>query len=909
MSDSKNREEEIGIIPTTIEREMQSSYLDYAMSVIISRALPDVRDGLKPVHRRILYAMHDSSCFYNKPYRKSARIVGDVMGRYHPHGDAAIYDSLVRMAQDFSLRIPLIDGQGNFGSIDGDAPAAMRYTESRLAKASHILLEDIDKNTVDFQDNYDNSTKEPSVLPARFPNVLANGSGGIAVGMATNIPPFNLGEIIDACCYFIKKPEMTTEELLDIIQGPDFPTGGFILGKSGIISAITTGRGSVIMRGKADIETLANNKQIIVISEIPYMVNKAKMIEKIADLVREKKIEGISDLRDESDKRGIRVVVEIKKDAVAEVILNSLYSFTPLQTSFGVNMLALDHGKPRVMNVLEIIKSFIEFREEVVLRRTKFLLDKARHKGHIAVGLFIAVSNIDEIITLIKTSADVNAAKESLLERDWLAANVNKYIELIGDQHNKVVEGKCKFTEAQAKAILEMRLQRLTAMEKSKIAEELEELAIEISGYVSVLKSREKLFEIIHEELLEVKEDFATPRKTQIEENEFERDIEDLIPKEDMVITVTHKGYIKRSPLTTYRAQKRGGKGRSALSMRDEDFTTKLFVANTHTSVLFFSNHGKAYKLRVHKLPLGSPQSKGRALVNVLPLAAEENITNILILPNDEESCNNMSIVFATASGSIRRNEVSDFYNVQSNGKIAMKLDPGDSLVDVHLCTDKDHILLSAKSGKCVRFPVENVRIFKSRMSSGVRGIKLASKDRVMSMSVIHGVLISFDDREKYLKIPLHYRIKLANESEEKIEKILSKINADMSSEDIINYARSEEFILTVTENGYGKRTSAYEYRVTNRGGNGIVNITTSSRNGSVVSSFPVSDSNHIMIITNQGTLIRCPVHDIRIAGRNTQGVTLFRAASAAKEQVVSVALISEEDKEGDDDDNANVDE
>ena len=900
MSDEKDHKEELGIVPISIESEMQRSYLDYAMSVIVSRALPDVRDGLKPVHRRILYSMNESGCYYNKPYRKSARIVGEVMGRYHPHGDTAIYDSLVRMAQDFSLRLPLVDGQGNFGSIDGDSAAAMRYTESRLAKVAHLLLEDIDRDTVDFQDNYDNSSKEPTVLPSRFPNVLVNGSGGIAVGMATNIPPFNLGEIIDACCLYIKNPNLTSEELLDVVQGPDFPTGGFILGKVGATSAITTGRGSVLMRGKTEIETLPNNKQAIIVTEIPYMVNKAKMVEKIADLVREKRLEGISDLRDESDRRGIRVVIEVKKDAVPEIVLNLLYNLTPLQTSFGVNMLALDHGKPRIMNVLEVIRLFIEFREEVVLRRTKFLLEKARNKGHLAIGLLIAVNNIDEVIILIKSSADVNTAKDALLAREWKAENVGEYIELVGDRHNKVVNSKCKFTEVQAKAILEMRLQRLTAMEKSKIAEELENLALEINGYIAILGSRDKLFEIINKELIEVKEEFATPRRTQIEMNEFEHDIEDLIQKEDMVVTVTHNGYIKRCPLSTYRAQKRGGKGRSALSMREEDVTTELFVASTHAPVLFFSNHGKVYKLKVYKLPIGSTQSNGRALINILPLGQEEKITNVMILPENEESCADMSIIFATRSGNIRRNDLSDFYRIQSNGKIAMKLDEGDRLIAVRLCKEQDHILLSTMSGKCIRFPVSAARVFKSRASSGVRGIKLAKDNNVVSMSVIEGIVIDFEDREKYLRISLDSRIEIAKASEDELDKVVEKLDTDLSKESVIKYAKAEQFILTVTENGYGKQTSAYEYRVTNRGGSGIVNIITSSRNGNVVSSFTVTVNDQIMLITDQGTVIRCPVHDIRIAGRNTQGVTLFRTAK--QEKIVSVALISDDDGEVEDD-------
>lgn len=897
-SDESKNVMELGVSTISIEEEMKTSYLDYAMSVIISRAIPDVRDGLKPVHRRILYSMNESGCYYNKPYRKSARIVGEVMGKYHPHGDSAVYDSLVRMAQDFSLRVPLVDGQGNFGSIDGDSPAAMRYTESRLAKVSHLMLEDIDRNTVDFKDNYDNSGTEPEVIPARFPNILVNGAGGIAVGMATNIPPFNLGEIIDACCMYIKNPNMTSEDLLEIVQGPDFPTAGSILGRSGVISAITTGRGSVVMRGKHNIEEKSSGKKAIIITEIPYMVNKAKMIEKIAELVKDKKIEGISDLRDESNKKGIRVVIEVKRDTVPEVILNKLYSYTPLQTSFGVNLLALDHGKPRVMNVLEVIRLFIDFREEVVSRRIKFLLEKSRNKAHLLIGLFIAVNNIDEVIKLIKSSPDVHSAKASILSREWEANDVQKYIELVGDRHNTVNGTKCKFTEAQARAILEMKLQRLTAMEQTKIAHELEELALEIAKYISILGSREKLFEIINSELLEVKEEFADPRRTTIEEGEFEYDIEALIQKEDMVVTVTHKGYIKRCNLSTYRSQKRGGKGRSALSMREEDFTTDMFVANTHTPVLFFSNYGKAYKLKVYKLPLGSTQSKGRALVNILPLADGEKITNVMPLPEDETEWENMNIMFSTSSGGVRRNDLSDFHSIQANGKIAMKMDEGDKLVDVRLCKEEDHILLSAKSGKCIRFPVDSVRVFKSRTSSGVRGIRLDASDCVVSMSVLNGMDIDMESREKYLKVSLKYRSKISiEESDEEAMKIASKVNSDLSAEDIIKYAKAEQFILTITENGFGKRTSAYEYRVTNRGGKGIVNIVTSKRNGSVISSFAVDETNQIMLITDHGTLIRCPIDDIRIAGRSTQGVTLLRTSSES-EKIVSVALISETDDE-----------
>jgi DNA gyrase subunit A len=884
-------QEDLNIEPVNIVEEMKNSYLDYAMSVIVSRAIPDVRDGLKPVHRRILYAMNESGCYYNKPYRKSARIVGDVMGKYHPHGDAAIYDSLVRMAQDFSLLLPLVDGQGNFGSVDGDSAAAMRYTESRLAKAAHVILEDIDKDTVAFQDNYDGSEREPTVLPSRFPNLLVNGGGGIAVGMATNIPPFNLGEVVDACCAYIKDQSISIEQVAEIIKGPDFPTAGIILGTAGINSAIRTGRGSVLIRGKAAIEGEYSDKQSIIITEIPYMVNKAKMVEKIAELVRDKRIEGVSDLRDESDKSGIRVVIEVKRDGVAEVILNQLYKYTPLQTSFGVNMLALDNGRPRVMNVLDVIKSFIEFREEVVSKRTKFLLDKARNKAHILIGLFIAVNNIDKVIELIKSSANVSEAKTRLLECKWHAKDLERYIELVQDKHNKVEDSQCHFTEAQAKAILEMRLQKLTGIEQENISKELNELSVEIKGYVNILSSREKLLAILLEELQEVKEEFAKPRQTQIELGEFEYDLEDLISREDMVVTVTHKGYAKRVPLDTYRAQRRGGKGRSALSVNDDDFTTELFVANTHSHILFFSNFGKVYKIKVYKLPLGSTQAKGRALVNILPLTEGEHITSLMSLPEDEKEWDGMNIMFATSRGNVRRNSLEDFYSIQSNGKIAIRLDEGDRLVAVKLCKEDNHIMLSAKSGKCLRFPVPAVRVFKSRTSDGVRGIKLDSEDEVVIMSVLNAIEIDFEDRAKYLKIPLEDRMKIAESAKTDQESIkIDEALCDLPKDKVIKYASAEEFIITVTENGYGKRTSAYEYRVTNRGGKGIVNIITSERNGVVVSSFPIGFEDQIMLITDHGTIIRCPIADVRIAGRNTQGVTIFRTAK--KEKIVSIALV-----------------
>lgn len=882
---------------------MRKSYLDYAMSVIVSRALPDVRDGLKPVHRRILYAMHETGNDWNKPYRKSARIVGEVMGKYHPHGDSAIYDSLVRMAQPFSMGLPLVDGQGNFGSMDGDNAAAMRYTESRLAKAAHALLTDIDKETVDFQDNYDGSEKEPTVIPAQFPNILVNGAGGIAVGMATNIPPHNLGEVIDACCLYIDNNNTTIDEMLQVCPGPDFPTGGIILGRSGSVSAANTGRGSVIMRGKTEIEDLKGGKQAIIITEIPYQVNKARMIERIAELVKEKRIEGITDLRDESDKQGVRVVVEIKKDVVAEVVLNQLYSYTPLQTSFGVNMLAIDQGRPKLMNLKEVIKAFVDFREEVISRRTMFLLSKARDRAHVLIGLAIAVANIDEVIKVIRASADPVVAKNELMSRSWEAADVGALLALVDDAGNKIENGKIKFTEAQAKAILELRLQRLTGLERSKIDEELQQLATEISEHLSILGSREKLLGILRAELLAVREEFAIPRRTAFEESDSDIDIESLIQKEDMVVTVTHGGYIKRVPLSAYRAQRRGGKGKQAMSVRDEDITTEVFVTNTHAPVLFFSNHGKVYKLKVYRLPLGNAQARGKALVNVFPLTEGETITNFMPLPEDEKLWDTMHIMFATASGNVRRNDLSDFHDIRANGKIAMKLEEGEKLIGVMACEATDQVLLSAKSGKCVRFPVDAVRVFKSRTSEGVRGMRLAEGDKVISMSILKGVEVSHEERAAYLRLSRkrnaieESEVQSAPSQEEEGEEIVSQI-ISISDERFAELAAKEQFILTITENGYGKRSSAYEYRVTNRGGSGIVNIITSARNGGVIASFPVQDGEQIMLMTDKAKLIRTPVHDIRIAGRNTQGVTILKTAE--NEKVVSATAVKEEEHQVD---------
>lgn len=876
------------LIPITIEEEMQSSYLDYAMSVIVSRAIPDARDGLKPVHRRILYAMYESGYHAGRPHRKSARVVGDVIGKYHPHGDGAVYDSLVRMAQDFSLRLPLIDGQGNFGSIDGDSPAAMRYTESRLAKAAHSLIEDIDKETVLFQANYDGSENEPTVLPAMFPNLLVNGGGGIAVGMATNIPPHNLGEVLDACCAYVDNSSISIEELMVHIKGPDFPTGAMILGSSGIRSAYTTGRGSVAIRGKAHIEEMSGGKQAIIITEIPYMVNKAKLVEKIADLVREKKVEGISDLRDESNKIGIRVVVEVKRDASAEVILNQLYSYTQLQTSFGVNMLALDHGLPKVMNLKDVISAFINFREEIVTKRTIYLLNKARDRAHILVGLRISVSNIDEVIQIIRSAKDPSEAKERLMSRGFNASNILTLIRLVDDQANISDDGTCYFTEAQAKAILEMRLQRLTAMEKDKIEKDLADLVEEIKGYLSILGSRETLMSIIKEELEKVRASFATERLTSIEEGEFEHDMEDLIPREEMVVTVTLGGYIKRVPLSTYRAQKRGGKGRSGLSMKDEDITTQVFVGSTHTPMLFFSNLGQVYSLKLYKLPLGNPQSKGRPMVNILPLKDGEAITNIMPMPENEDEWDNLNIMFATSSGNVRRNDLSDFKKIQANGKIAIRLDEGDSLVDVKVCSESDHILLAARNGKAIRFPVSAVRVFKSRTSDGVRGMRLVNGDKVISMTVLKGILATSIEREAYLSTPIDRRIELSSSLD--ISGIT--IPEGVTEEKFLEMLKNEEFILSISENGYGKRSSAYEYRITDRGGSGVVNMALSDKIGFVVSVMPVISTDELMLITNNGKLIRCKLNAIRATGRSTSGVILFKTSS--DEKVVSAALIAD---------------
>jgi DNA gyrase subunit A len=887
------------IRPVSIYEEMKKSYLDYAMSVIVARALPDARDGLKPVHRRILFAMNEEGYTPDKKHKKSAGIVGDVMGQYHPHGDQAIYDALVRMAQPFSMRELLVDGQGNFGSVDGDPPAAMRYTESRLTKIALKLLDDIDNETVDFQDNYDGSTKEPVVLPARFPNLLVNGAGGIAVGMATNIPPHNLGEVIDACLALVDNPSLTIDELNNLIPGPDFPTGGIILGRQGIRSAYHLGRGSIVMRGKVEFETIRKEREAIVITEIPYQVNKATMVERIAELYKEKKIEGIADLRDESDRDGYRVVVELKRDAVPDVVLNQLYKFTPLQTSFGVNAVALDSGRPQTMNLKDMLTIFVGFREQVVTRRTKYKLRKARERAHEQVGLAIAVANIDEIIKVIRTSPTPAAARDTLMTRDWPARDVEDIITLIDDPRHRINEdGTIRLSLDQAKAILELRLARLTALGRDEIGEELAKLAGEIGDYLEILHSRARILDIIKAELAEVKAEFATPRKTVIMEQEGEVEDEDLIQREDMVVTVSHAGYVKRVPLSAYRAQRRGGKGRAGMQTRDEDFVSRLFVASTHTPVLFFSSRGQVYKEKVWRLPMAAPNARGKALINILPLEQGERITTIMPLPEDESTWGQLDVMFATTGGNVRRNKLSDFVDVRRSGIIAMKLDEGESIVDVQICTERDDVLLTAAGGQCIRFPVPDVRVFTGRTSMGVRGIALAEGDKVISLAILRHVETTSDERSAYLKM------RRAVAGEAAAEEAPADAEAEESSgsfqlpqERYAEMSAAEQVVLTVSVNGYGKRTSSYEYRTTGRGGKGIVAMSVNSRNGNLVASFPVEEADQIMLVTDKGQLIRCPVEGIRIAGRSTQGVIVFDTAE--DEHVVSVEHITEEAENG----------
>jgi len=887
------------ITPVTIEEEMKRSYLDYAMSVIVARALPDVRDGLKPVHRRILYAMKEGGYDWNRPFRKAARIVGDVMGNYHPHGDQAIYDAMVRMAQDFAMRLTLIDGQGNFGSMDGDPPAAMRYTEARLSRAaSEALLEDIERDTVDFQPNYDETQKEPEVLPAAIPNLLVNGAGGIAVGMATNIPPHNLGEVIDACCAYIEDPAISIDELMAYVPGPDFPTGGLILGKAGIREAYHLGRGSVVMRGRSTIEEIRKDREAIVITEVPYQVNKARMIERMADLVRDKTVEGIADLRDESDRHGLRVVVELRRDAMADVVLNQLHRYTPLQSTFGVNLLALNGGRPEVLDLKRVIAAFVEFREEVITRRTVFELDKARARAHVLAGLAIAVTNIDAIVALIRAAPDPATARSELMARDWPASDVAPLIRLIDEPGHELAEdGSYRLSETQAKAILDLRLQRLTGLEREKIGEELQGLAARITDYLAILDSRARLLGLLRDELIAMKERFGDPRRTVIEELEFEQDVEDLIPREDMVVTVSHGGYIKRVPLSTYRAQRRGGKGRAGMSTREEDVVSQVFVCNTHTPVLFFSSRGIAYKLKVYQLPLGTPQARGKALVNLLPLQAEEGITTTMPMPEDEETWGEMYVMFATTNGTVRRNRLSDFTRIQANGKIAMKLEEeGSRLVNVQTCGEDDDVLLASAKGKCIRFAVPEVRVFSGRSSVGVRGIRLAKGDQVISMTILRHMDLSVEERDAYLRLAGARRRGENGEDGEPCAPEDVGVELDEARFDELEAA--EQFLLSIADDGLGKRTSAYEYRVTGRGGQGLANMDlTRAKKGQdvwVVAAFPVAGSDELVLVTDRGQLIRCPVAGIRIAGRSTRGVRVFDVDQ--DERVVSVARLADVD-------------
>ncbi|MDE8344545.1 MAG: DNA gyrase subunit A [Acidocella sp.] len=887
-----------GMEPVSIEHEMRKSYLDYAMSVIVSRALPDARDGLKPVHRRILYAMNESGNTPDKPYRKSARMTGDVMGTYHPHGDSAIYLAAVRMAQDFSMRLPLIDGQGNFGSVDGDMPAAMRYTEMRLAASAMLLLADIDKDTVDFQPNYDESETEPTVLPASFPNLLINGSNGIAVGMATNIPPHNPSEIMDATLALIETPDISLEDLMKIIPGPDFPTAGIILGRSGIRSAFETGRGSITIRARATIEQIRKDRDAIVVTEIPYQVNKSTLLERIAELVRAKEVEGIADLRDESDREGMRIVIELKRDATGEVVLNQLYRFTNLQTSFGINMLALDNGRPRQMGLRELLTCFITFREEVILRRARFELTKARDRAHLLIGLATAVANIDDVIRIIRGSPDSNAARLALMARDWPAEDVAPLLALIDDVGNEIsAQNMMRLTDAQARGILELRLARLTGLERDKIQAELTEVAEKIRELLEIIGSRIRRLEVMRAELLAARLKIASPRKSSIEDLDTDQDDESLIEPGQMVVTLTRDGFIKRTSLETFRAQNRGGRGRSATSTRGDDVVTRSFNAHTHQFVLFFSSGGIAFREKVWRLPEATTTAKGRALVNLLPELSKDEITAVLPLPQDESLWENLHLVFATASGGVRRNKLADFRNVRASGLIAMKLDDGDRLIGVATCRDGDDVFLATRLGRCIRFQItdDNLRVFSGRDSAGVRGIRLGAGDQVISLSVLRHVEANADERAAYLKHAAQLR-RLGEDDAEPVETEEAVADIALSDERIRELADAEEILLTVTDSGFGKRSSAYEYRVTGRGGQGIVNITLNARrNGlAVAASFQVRGGDDVMLVTDGGRLIRVPVDQVRITGRSVMGVTLFRLDD--DERVTSVFPVLEQE-------------
>jgi DNA gyrase subunit A len=897
------------VSPISIEDEVKKSYLDYAMSVIVSRALPDLRDGLKPVQRRILYSMNEQGHTPDRGYVKSARVVGDVMGKYHPHGDLSIYDTLVRMAQPFSMSLLLIDGQGNFGSVDNDPPAAMRYTECRLTRAAMSIMADLDKDTVDFKDNYDGKELEPAVLPSRIPNLLVNGAGGIAVGMATNIPPHNLGEIVDACLALIDRPDLPTSELLDIVPGPDFPTGGEIIGRSGARQALMTGRGSVVVRGVATIEEIRRDREAIIITAIPFQVNKAAMVERIAELVREKRVEGVGDLRDESDRAGMRVVVELKRDASSEVVLNQLYRFTPLQSSFPVNALALNRGRPEQLGLREMLTAFIDFREEVVVRRTRHELAKARDRAHVLVGLAIAVANIDEVIHIIRSSKDPAEARERLIARDWPIGDMAPLIELIADPRTVIVAGdQVRLTDEQTRAILALTLSRLTGLGREEILSEARELAAAIKGYLDLLGSREAIMAVVRAELVEVRDAFAVPRRTVIVEGDAEVEDEDLIVREDMVITVTHGGYVKRTPLVAYRTQHRGGRGRAGMSTKEEDAVTRVFSASTHAPMLFFSSGGKAYKLKVWRLPLGTPTSRGKAFVNLFPIEPGETMTSILALPEDEAVWDSLDVMFATRSGRVRRNKLSDFTVINRNGKIAMKLDERDAIVGVSLCAPGDDVLLTTAGGRAIRFAVDEVRVFAGRDSTGVRGVRLNDDDHVLSMAVLRGVEATPAERQAYLKHAQAMRsaegaddLETGGGAEDDEEENGGGESVSLSIERLAALGAAEQHVLTVSSEGYGKRTSAYDFRRTGRGGQGLIAQDLSKRGGRLVAAFPVEDADELLLVTDQGQLIRVPVGQIRIVGRNTQGVTIFRTAE--NEHVVSVERLEGEANEADADD------
>ncbi|MEY3003932.1 MAG: hypothetical protein RLZZ491_1108 [Pseudomonadota bacterium] len=881
-----------------IAAEMKTSFIDYAMSVIISRAIPDLRDGLKPVHRRILFAMHETGNTHEKAYRKSARPVGDVMGQYHPHGDSAIYDALVRMAQPFSMSLPLLDGQGNFGSMDGDNPAAMRYTEVRMAPPAAYLLADIDKDTVDFQDNYDGKQQEPTVLPARFPNMLVNGAGGIAVGMATNIPPHNLGEVIDACQALIRQPDLSSEELITYVPAPDFPTGGLILGRSGARKAYLEGRGSVIIRAKTHIEEIRKDRFAIVIDEIPYQVNKASMIERIAELVREKKLEGISGVADESDRIGVRVVIELKRDATPDVVLNQLFRFTQMQTSFGCNMLALNGGRPEQLSLRGFLTAFLDFREDVVARRTAFELRRARDRAHVLCGLAVAVSNVDEVVRTIRASSDAAEAREKLMERRWPAAEILPFIKLIDDPtHTANADGTYNLSEVQARAILDLRLQRLTQLGVKEVTDELEELAGKIKDYLAILASRERILAIISEELAEVREKFAVPRRTEITDWSGDMDDEDLIEREDMVVTITQGGYIKRTPLAEFRAQKRGGKGLAGGALKEDDVVTALFVANTHTPLLVFTTSGMVYKLKTWRLPLGSRASRGKAIVNILPIETGTGIAAVMPVDRDEAHWDELQIVFATSQGEVRRNALSDFTNVMRNGKIAMKLpeDGSVSLVNARICSDSDDVMLVTALGRAIRFPTTDVRVFKGRDSTGVRGIRLADGDRVVSMAIIRHFEAEAQERAAYLK----QRRLMAGAPDDEVEADEDEdvvAEGQLSPDRYAEMSAAEDLILTITASGSGKLSSSHDYPVRGRGGQGVMAMDKAMRGGDLVAAFPVDSSDQIMLATSTGQSIRVPVQGISFRSRSAGGVKVFHTARG--EEVVSVAWIADQGDE-----------